>query len=70
MEQELLININKNLEMILKLMLTELVEKKSFDEKILLLSNLDYTSSEIAKITGSESSYIRKRKGILKKRKK
>ena len=69
MQQDSLINIEKKLDMVLKIMASTIIESKSFDDKIICLSNLGFVDNDIAGIMGVKAVTVRARKSNLKKKK-
>lgn len=70
MQQDQLINVEKKLDMILKLITSVVIEDKNFDEKIIFLSKLGFADNDIAEIIGVKPVTVRARKSNLKKKKK
>jgi len=66
---EQLDEINKKMDIIIKLLATKSVEGKNFDEKLLALTNLGFDNATIGEMMGAKSSTIRTRKSQLKSKK-
>ena len=63
-------SIEKKLDVIIKLMVSVLIENKNFDEKIIFLARLDLDNETIANYIGAKASTVAVRKSQLKKMKK
>lgn len=61
--------INKKMDIIIKLLVNRSIEGKNFDEKITVLTNLGFDNLTISELMGAKSSTIRTRKSQLKAKK-
>lgn len=66
---EQLDQINKKMDIIIRLLATRSIEGKNFDEKLLALTNLGFDNVTIGEMMGAKSSTIRTRKSQLKSKK-
>ena len=66
---EQLDQINKKMDIIIKLLASRSIEGKNFDEKLLILTNLGFDNGSIGEMIGAKSSTIRTRKSQLKAKK-
>lgn len=58
--------VNNKLDVIIKIIASGAVETKTFDEKILYLSNIGFDNNAIAEILGAKSTTVKTRKSQLK----
>jgi hypothetical protein len=62
--------ISEKLDTIIRILLSNAIEGKNFDEKIITLSNFGLDNKMIAEIIGAKSATIRTRKSQLKSKRK
>jgi len=61
--------LTKKIDMIIKLLAIQCIEGKSFDDKIMLLTNIGFENSLIGEVLGAKATTIKTRKSQLKSKK-